>query len=72
MKKNIASPRMPPKCISDYKSVPISSFILGIVLILLRGLKSLKVLNPEIFFIEGSYVNKEAKTTVKSSQFQGS
>jgi hypothetical protein len=54
IKKNIARPRMPPKCIRDYRSVPMSTFMLGIVLILLRGLNNLNVLKPDIFFIEGS------------------
>ena len=54
MKKNIASPMMPPSCFTDWNNVPISSFMLGIEFKLLSGLKSLKVRSPLMFFMDGS------------------
>lgn len=44
----------------------------GIVVKLLRGLMSLKVLIPLTDFICGISVSRELITTIKSSQFQGS
>jgi len=44
----------------------------GIVVKLLRGLISLKVLIPLNDFIAGISVKRELITTIKSSQFHGS
>jgi len=72
MKKNNASPRIPPIWLTELSKVPISSFILGMVVRLLRGLNSLKVLSPLMFYIDGSSLSKLVTTTVKSSQFHAS
>ena len=58
MKKNKASPRIPPIWLTELSNVPISSFILGIVVRLLRGLNSLKVLSPLMFYIDGSSLSE--------------
>lgn len=71
-KKNIARPMIPPSCETDESSVPIRSFIEGIVVRLLRGLNNLKVLNPDIFYMDGISPSKEVTTTIKSSQFHES
>lgn len=72
MKKNIVSNITPPNCVTDSSSVPMRTFIVGIVVRLLRGLISLNVLNPLTDFIYGIYVSRELTTTMKSSQFQAS
>lgn len=72
MKKNKDRPRRPPRFDSEEKSVPIRSFIDGIVVRLLNGLNSLKVLKPDIFYMDGNSSRREVTTTVKSSQFQAS
>ena len=54
MKKNRAKPMIPPSYDTDESSVPISSFIDGMVVRLLNGLNNLKVLSPDMFYMEGS------------------
>ena len=54
MNTKMASPRMPLSCFIDLSKVPIRSFILGILCNDLSGRKSLNVLNPDTFFIDGS------------------
>lgn len=51
MKKKAARPVIPPKYPMEDKRVPIKSFMDGIVVRLLRGLKSLNVLKPDMFCI---------------------
>ena len=53
-------------------SVPTSRCIDGIVVKLLSGLNSRKVLRPDTPSIPGSYSSNEETTTIKSSQFQAS
>lgn len=72
MKKKSAKAMIPPKLTTDWSKVPIRILMLGIVVKLLRGLNSLKVLSPLMFFMLGNCYKKLATTTVKSSQFQAS
>jgi hypothetical protein len=68
----MARPMIPPSCATDESSVPMRSFIDGMVVRLLRGLNNLKVLNPDIFYMDGISPNNEVTTTIKSSQFHES
>ena len=63
---------MPPRYPIEDRSVPISSFIDGIVVKLLSGLKSLNVLKPDMFCIIGSYSSMLVTTTKKSITFHPS
>jgi hypothetical protein len=51
MKKNIVSNITPPNYVTDSSSVPIKTFIVGMVVRLLKGLISLNVLRPLTDFI---------------------
>ena len=51
VKKNRAKTRTPPSCATEARSVEIKIFMAGMVVRLLRGLISLKVLIPETDFI---------------------
>ena len=80
VKKNIASPIIPPKLSTDSNSVLSSNFIEGIAVNSLRGLSSLNALSaespfpapPPILSIEMISVAAELPTTKKSSQFHPS
>jgi hypothetical protein len=72
IKKKRARPMIPPSWDTEDRSVPIRTFIEGIVVKLLNGRKSLKVLKPDIFYIDGNCYISEVTTTMKSSQFHES
>ena len=72
MKKKRERPIRPPRLDSEEKSVPMRSFIEGMVVRLLNGLNSRNVLKPDILLMEGKNSRREVTTTVKSNQFQAS
>ena len=72
MKKNTASTSTPPSYATEASRVEIRIFIEGMVVRLLSGLISLKVLIPLTDYIYGIAVKSEETTTMKSSQFQAS
>ena len=72
VKKKTANIRTPPSYATDANRVEIRIFIDGMVVRLLSGLISLKVLIPLTDCIWGIAVKSEETTTMKSSQFQAS
>jgi hypothetical protein len=72
VKKKTARINTPPSWATEASRVEISIFMDGIVVRLLSGLISLKVLIPLTVVICGMTVRSELTTTMKSSQFQAS
>ena len=72
VKKKIARMRTPPSYATEESSVDMRTFIDGMVVSVLKGLISLKVLMLLTDFIYGISVNSELTTTIKSSQFHSS
>jgi hypothetical protein len=72
VKKKMARTSTPPSCATEDKRVEMSTFIDGIVVSVLSGRMSLKVLILLTDFIYGISVSSDETTTMKSSQFHAS